>query len=331
MKLILEEFKPYLVEQVIDWVYTKHTTSIELMTNISKMDRSKIRDIFSFNTLNIDEIQRGKDKTEKYLFKLSDGNFIESVVMNYENRISACLSTQVGCKFGCRFCASGKGGFIRNLTVGEIVEQLYHITCRSKRKVKNIVFMGIGEPFDNYDNLIDTIDILTHFKTFNIGKRKITVSTIGIPEKILKLAATRLNVKLAVSLHAPTDALRRKIMSAASKYSISDILDACLKYRERTKKRVTIEYILLKDVNDNDANAYKLAKLIKHSGFYVNLIPYNEIPNCSLKTSERSSGFKKILRDYGITVEIRNSKGDDIEGACGQLRIGKIKQDGSKK
>ena len=301
------------------------------MTNISKMDRSKLRDIFTFNSLNIDEVHVGKDKTEKYLFKLSDGNYIESVVMNYENRISACLSTQVGCKFACRFCASGKGGFVRHLTVGEIVEQLYHIVCRSKRKVKNIVFMGIGEPLDNYDNLIEAIDILTHFKTFNIGKRKITVSTIGITDKILKLAATQLNVKLAVSLHAPTDALRRKIMSAASKYTVDSIIDACIKYRERTKKRVTIEYLLIDGVNDNDANAYKLAKLIKHSGFYVNLIPYNEIPNCSFKTSVRTIAFKNILRDYGITVEIRNSKGDDIEGACGQLRIGKIKDNGSKK
>lgn len=320
-----------MADQIIDWVYQKKITNLDRMSNISKEDRTALNEILYFKTMKVEELKRDRDRSEKFLFKLEDGNYIESVVMNYENRISACLSTQVGCRFKCSFCASGKGGFIRNLTVGEITEQLFHIVCRSNRKVKNIVFMGIGEPLDNYDHVVDSIDILSHFKTFNIGKRKITVSTAGIPEMISKLAATRHNVKLAVSLHAPTDALRKKLMPGASVYSIEELLNACTKYKDRTKKRVTLEYVLIDGVNDNDSNAYKLAKMIAHSGFFVNLIPYNEIPECQFKTSTRVQAFKKILRDYGITVEVRDSKGKDIGGACGQLRIGKMKKDGTKK
>jgi 23S rRNA (adenine2503-C2)-methyltransferase len=321
-----ETGKSYLGEQVLDWIYQKGKTDFGDMTNLAKSEREKLAEEFSIGEITTEEVLSSPDKSHKFLFKLADGNLIESVLMMYDNRYSACLSTQVGCRFRCTFCASGKNGLVRNLSPAEIVEQLFHLTFfNPRRKVKNLVFMGVGEPLENYDNLLEAMDIISHFKTFNIGQRRVVISTVGLPEKIVQLADSGRRYKLAVSLHAPSDNLRTKLMPQAVKYAtVDDLIEVAKYYQEKTRRRITIEYILIDDINDKDAHAYKLGRLLKGTGFLLNLIPYNPISKVKYNPSRRIDKFKQIVSGFGINITVRYSKGKKITGSCGQLRAKKF-------
>ena len=315
--------KKFRSSQVYEWIHAKQAQSFNEMTNLSKALRAKLEDRFGlFNMEAVKILEDEEDGTFKYLFKTLDGNVIESVFMTYEHGYSVCISSQVGCRMGCRFCASTIGGKIRDLTAGEMLEQIYVIQKLQGKRVSHIVVMGTGEPFDNYDNFIRFYEIITDKAGLNISGRNITVSTCGIVDKIRELADREYALTLAISLHAPNDELRKTIMPSANIYSISSILSACDYFFEKTGRRITFEYSLMKGVNDTEKCAQELSKLLERRNCHVNLIPVNPVKERDFKRSrdEDVDRFKKLLEKNRINVTIRRGLGKNIDAACGQLR-----------
>ena len=311
--------------QVFDWLYIKRVTSFDLMTNLKKDLIKYLKENFSMDTIKLVKKQSDVD-VKKYLFELYDGNKIEAVLMNHDYGNSLCVSTEVGCNMGCRFCESGRLKKVRNLFAFELVLQILKVEEDIKERVSHVVLMGIGEPFDNYDNVMKFINIINDPKGINIGIRHITVSTCGIVPKIKEFTKEKTGVNLAISLHAPTDLVRDKIMPINKAYKIGDIMDAVRDYIEKTNRRVTFEYILLKGVNDSEECAIKLVNLLKGVNCYVNLIPYNETSHIEYKTSPKVTinRFYDILKEGNINVTIRREFGSKVSAACGQLRSEQI-------
>ena len=315
--------KPFRAKQLYEWMHKKLAESFDEMTNISAALKEKCRQRYSYTNLKCIRQQESKiDGTKKFLFELSDGNVVESVWMKYKHGNSVCISTQVGCKMGCRFCASTLGGWVRDLKPSEMLEQIYQIQRIMNDRVSNIVLMGTGEPMDNYDAVVRFIRLVSHEKGLNISQRNITVSTCGIVPRIRQFADEGLNVTLALSLHAPNDEKRRELMPIANRYSLEEVLAACRYYFDRTGRRLTFEYSLVGGKNDSEEDARQLAGLLKGLNCHVNLIPVNPIKERNYVQSGQKviEAFKNKLEKYKINVTIRREMGRDIDGACGQLR-----------
>lgn len=332
----LEELKSWMAEngeskfrakQIFEWIYKKSVFSFHEMTNISKASKEKLKNSFYIEIPNIIKKYKSNiDGTEKFLFEYKDGNIIESVVMRYKHGNSICVSTQIGCRMGCKFCASTVEGVVRNLTSGEIVAQILKAQQEIGERISNVVLMGSGEPLDNYDNVVKFIKLINDDNALKIGQRHITLSTCGIVPKIKELADEKLQITLAISLHAPNDEIRKSMMPVANKYNIKELLDAC-KYYSSTNRRITFEYALVNGINDSAKNAEELFNQLKGILCHVNLIPVNEIKENDYKRSRAKNieEFKNILIKYGIETTIRREMGSDINGACGQLRRNYIK------
>lgn len=293
------------------------------MTNISKDIKNKLKDNFYIGVpQTVNKYTSNIDGTQKFLFKYRDGNIIESVIMKYKYGNTICVSTQVGCRMGCKFCASTIGGIVRNLTHGEIAGQILRAQSEINERISNVVLMGSGEPLDNYDNVIKFIKLINSEEGLNIGQRHITLSTCGIVPKIKELADKELQITLAISLHAPSDDIRKTMMPIANKYSLNEIVDACRYYSVKTNRRITFEYALVKGVNDKKEHAKELCNLLKGLLCHVNLIPINEIKENDYKKSNMKDidAFKETLTRCGIETTIRREMGSDINAACGQLR-----------
>lgn len=315
--------KAFRAKQIYQWLHVKHVESFEEMTNISKALIEKLKENAILVTLKKETFQESKiDGTRKYLFCLEDGNVIESVLMRYKHGNSVCISSQVGCRMGCRFCASTLDGLVRNLTPAEMLEQIYQIGKDIGERISNVVVMGTGEPMDNFDNLLKFIELLTDENGLNISQRNLTVSTCGIVPKMRELADANLQITLALSLHASTQEKRLELMPVANKYEIHEVVNACKYYFEKTGRRVTFEYSLVGGVNDRDEDVKQLCALIKGMNCHVNLIPVNPIKERSFVQPDNAVtlGFKNKLEKYGINATIRREMGRDIDGACGQLR-----------
>ena len=315
--------KAFRAKQIYQWLHVKQVSTFDEMTNISKAFIEKLKENAVLTSLKIEEFQESKiDGTRKYLFCLEDGNVIESVLMRYKHGNSVCISSQVGCRMGCRFCASTLDGLVRNLTPAEMLEQIYQIGKDIGERISNVVVMGTGEPMDNYDNLLKFIELLTDENGLNISQRNLTVSTCGIVPKMRELADANLQITLALSLHASTQAKRLELMPVANKYEIHEVVDACRYYFEKTGRRVTFEYSLVGGVNDRDEDVKQLSSLIKGMNCHVNLIPVNPIKERDFVQPDNAvtQAFKNKLEKYGIQVTIRREMGRDIDGACGQLR-----------
>lgn len=315
----------FRASQVFDWLYIKRVTSFDLMTNLKKDLIKYLKENFNMDTLKLVKKQSDID-VKKYLFELYDGNKIEAVLMKHDYGNSLCVSTEVGCNMGCHFCESGRLKKLRNLNAFELVLQILKVEEDIEERISHVVLMGIGEPFDNYDNVMKFINIINDPKGINIGIRHITISTCGIIPKIREFTNEKIGVNLAISLHAPTDLIRDKIMPINKVYKIGDIMDAVRDYIAKTNRRVTFEYILLKDVNDSEKCAKNLAELLKGINCYVNLIPYNETSNIEYKTSPKVTinRFYDILKENNINVTIRREFGSKVSAACGQLRSEQI-------
>lgn len=313
--------KKFRATQVFDWLYIKKINSFDEMTNLKKEVLETLKEDFLINNIKIVKVEEDKD-VSKYLFKLSDGEKIEAVLMNHDYGNSLCISTQVGCNMGCRFCESGRLKKIRNLTTGEMVEQILLVETTKKVRISHVVVMGIGEPFDNYDNLVKFIEIINHPKGLALGSRHITVSTCGIIPKIEEFSKLPYQVNLAISLHGADDKKRTSIMPINKVYKLEDLIKTLKKYIEVTNRRVTFEYILLKDINDTEEDAKTLARLVRGMNCYINLIPYNETSNISYKRSNKEAidRFYDILKEERINVTVRREFGSKISAACGQLR-----------
>ena len=327
LEQLKEEFlklgeKAYRAEQVFKWLYVDGVSSFDDMTNLSKELREKLKQEFSMHNFEILKKQESADGTKKYLFDILDGNAIETVLMEYHHGKSICVSTQVGCKMGCKFCASTGIAFVRSLTAGEIVEQVLAVEQDIGDRISNIVFMGIGEPLDNYDNVIKAIRIINHPKGLNIGARHISVSTSGLVPKIYDLAKENIPCTLSISLHATNNEKRSAMMPVNNLYNIQELIKACKYYIEKTNKRISFEYALAKDNNDNLDDADKLIKLLKGMICHVNLIPINKIEDGKFtkSTNENIIKFRDYLNNKGIVATIRRELGSDIDAACGQLR-----------
>lgn len=332
LKLSEKDLKDYFVmkkqpgfraKQVYSWLHEKLVDSFDDMTNISKDMREMLKEDFYIEHLELVQRLVSKiDGTEKYLFKLWDGNVIESVLMRYKHGNSVCISTQVGCRMGCRFCASTIDGRARDLTSSEMLKEVYTIQNISGERVSNIVLMGSGEPMDNFRNVVDFVKQVSSENDLHISQRNITISTCGLVEKIRELADMKLSITLAISLHASDDKIRRELMPIANKYSIAEILDACRYYFEKTGRRVSFEYSLVASVNDTIEEADSLASLLKGMNCHVNLIPVNPIKERDYKRSDKKAveAFRKHLEKKGINATVRREMGSDIQGACGQLR-----------
>ena len=322
--------KPFRAKQLYQWMHEKLASSYEEMTNLPKGFRGKLKENTSYTSLETVRIlQSGIDGTRKYLFGLGDGNIIESVLMKYKHGNSVCISSQVGCRMGCRFCASTLDGLTRNLTAGEMLDQIYRIQASTGERVSNVVVMGSGEPMDNYENLLRFIRLLSDENGLHISQRNITVSTCGLVPQIKRFADEGLSVTLALSLHAPNDEVRKTLMPIANKYSLSEVLPACREYYEKTGRRLTFEYSLVQGVNDNLEEAKKLTELLKDMHGHVNLIPVNPIKERDYRQSGREAieSFKAYLEKKGINVTVRREMGRDIGGACGQLRKSYLKKE----
>ncbi|WMJ82430.1 23S rRNA (adenine(2503)-C(2))-methyltransferase RlmN [Clostridium sp. MB40-C1] len=313
----------FRAKQIFDWIYKKEVFQFEEMTNISKKTIEKLKNAFYIGIPEVLEVFTSNiDNTKKFLFKYEDGNIIESVVMRYSYGNSICVSTQVGCRMGCKFCASTIEGMVRNLTSGEIISQILKAQSEIGERISNVVLMGSGEPLDNYDNVLKFINLVNSEDTVNIGQRHITLSTCGIVPKIKELADENFQITLAISLHAPNDNIRRNTMPIANKYTIEEIIEACKYYFDKTKRRITFEYALIKGFNDREENARELSFILKKINCHVNLIPINEIKENKYRKSEAHeiNKFKSILTNQGIETTIRREMGSDINAACGQLR-----------
>ena len=316
-------FKKFRAGQIYDWLHKKFVTDFKECTNLSKDLIEKLNENFFISFCTPEQIQTSKtDGTQKYLFKLKDGNFVESVLMKYHHGNSVCISSQVGCRMGCKFCASTLDGLTRSLLPSEMLDEVYRIQALTGERVSNVVVMGTGEPMDNYDNIVRFIRLLTDENGLNISQRNITVSTCGIVENMRRLADEGLTITLALSLHSVTDEKRRTLMPIANKYSIAELMEVCKYYFEKTGRRITFEYSLVRGVNDSRADAEGLIKLAGPLSAHVNLIPVNPIKERSFKETEHGNvlAFKNILEKSRINVTIRREMGRDIDGACGQLR-----------
>lgn len=313
--------KKYRAAQIMDWLYVKRINSFDEMSNLSKNLIEQLKKDFYFDNIDIVKKQEDKD-VSKFLLKLSDSNLVEAVLMNHDYGNSLCISTEVGCNMGCKFCESGRLKKIRNLTASELVLQILRIEKSINDRISHIVLMGIGEPFDNYDNFTKFIEIVNYQKGVNLGSRHITVSTCGIVPKILEFSEFPYQVNLAISLHAPNDKIRDQIMAINKVYKIKPLIDAIKKYISKTNRRVTFEYIMLDNINDSRENAKELSNLLRGINCYVNLIPYNETENIEFKRSskEKILAFYDELKKNNINVTIRKEFGSKIDAACGQLR-----------
>ena len=322
--------KPFRAEQIFTWIYRDRVSSFDDMSNLSLELREKLKENYVLGEFKIVNKLESVDGTKKYLFDVQDGegNLIESVLMQYHHGYTVCVSSQIGCKMGCKFCASTGIPFSRNLESGEIVEQILAIEKDSKIKISNIVFMGIGEPLDNYDNVMEAIAILNNPKGINIGARHISISTSGIVPKIYELADRQMQCTLSISLHASNNKTRSSMMPVNNVYPIEELLKACKYYIEKTNKRISFEYALAKDNNDNLEDAKDLVKLLHGMLAHVNLIPINKIEDgkYTKSTNENIIKFRDYLNDHGIVATIRRELGSDISAACGQLRRQNIKK-----
>ena len=318
---ISHDSKKFHANQLFSWLYEKRISSIFEVTDIKKEMLEQLSIDFSFSKLDLVQVERDIDVC-KYLFELSDGEHIEAVLMKHDYGNSVCISSQVGCNMGCKFCESGRRKKVRNLETWEMVTQLLMIEEDLKARVSHVVVMGIGEPFDNYDNLLRFFQIINHPKGLAIGARHITVSTCGIIPKILEFSHFPLQINLAISLHAPNDKLRNQIMPINRAYPLKELLPALEEYLKRTNRRITFEYIMLAGINDTDECAKELAKLVGHLNCYINLIPYNETNNLEFKRSStvQIMRFYDILKKNRLNVTIRREFGSKISAACGQLR-----------
>lgn len=315
--------KKFRAAQLYSWMHEKLACSYDEMTNISDKLKKVLNENTLYTCLEPVRVQESQiDGTKKYLFRLYDGNLIESVFMRYHHGNSVCISSQVGCKMGCRFCASTLNGCVRNLEPSEMLDQIYRIQGLTGERVSNIVIMGSGEPMDNYDNVVKFLGLINSDKGLNISQRNITVSTCGLVPRIKQLAELKLQITLAISLHAPNDELRKTMMPIAYTYSIEQIMDACRYYLSQTARRISFEYSLVKGVNDSPECARQLIKLVHGMNCHINLIPVNPIKERDYEQSEKNSihNFKEILEKAGVNVTIRREMGRDIDGACGQLR-----------
>ena len=320
MKLLGE--KPFRAQQIFKWVFVDKVKSFDDMTDLSLELRKKLRENYDICNFDIAKKLVSTDGTKKYLFKLSDGNAIETVLMEYHFGKTVCVSSQIGCKMGCKFCASTGIPFIRSLSSGEIVEQIIAIEQDEDCKVSNVVFMAIGEPMDNFDNVLNAINILNNPKGMNIGARHISVSTSGIVPKIYEFADRNMQCTLSISLHSANNETRSSMMPINNAYNIEELMKACRYYIEKTNKRISFEYALAKDNNDNSKAAQELVNLLKGMLCHVNLIPINKIENGKYSKSslENIMKFRDYLNDHGIVATIRRELGSDINAACGQLR-----------
>lgn len=328
----LEELKTFVKElgeaefrakQLFEWMHKSLIDSFDECSNLSKAFREKLKEVTSLTGIEAIEVFESKiDDTKKYLFALEDGNIIESVRMKYEHGNSVCISSQVGCRMGCKFCASTLDGLVRNLSVSEMLDQVYKIQTLLGERVSNIVVMGSGEPMDNYDNIVKFVKIISSDMGLNISQRNITVSTCGIVPKIRELADEGLSITLALSLHAPNDEIRRTIMPVANKYALKDVISACDYYFKKTGRRVSYEYSLVAGINDNIKEAMNLVKLVNGRNIHINLIPVNPIKERDFKQSDKLKikEFKDFLEKKGVNATVRREMGRDIDGACGQLR-----------
>jgi 23S rRNA (adenine2503-C2)-methyltransferase len=337
----LQQLEQWLVEngekkfrgkQIYDWLYKKRATSFEEMSNLSKNLREKLADHFVLTTLKTVVQQTSSDGTMKFLFELHDGYTIETVLMRHDYGNSICVTTQVGCRIGCTFCASTLGGLKRNLEAGEIVAQVVKVQKaldEQGERVSHVVIMGIGEPFDNYDSMLQFLKIINSDEGLNIGARHITVSTSGIIPKIYQFADEKLQINFAISLHAPNTELRSRLMPINRAYKLPDLMEAVKYYIEKTGRRVSFEYGLFGGVNDQVEHAEELAKLVKGLKCHINLIPVNYVPERDYVRTPKEQIFKfeRILKDHGVNVTIRREQGHDIDAACGQLRAKERKEE----
>ncbi|MBD5452575.1 MAG: 23S rRNA (adenine(2503)-C(2))-methyltransferase RlmN [Lachnospiraceae bacterium] len=315
--------KPFRAKQLYEWLHVKLARDYDEMTNIPKSLKEKLSDGYTYTSLNIVEVQTSKiDGTKKYLFALNDGNLVESVWMKYHHGNSVCISSQVGCRMGCRFCASTIGGLERGLLPSEMLDQIYAISRDTKERVSNVVVMGTGEPLDNFDNLLKFIALITDENGLNISQRNITVSTCGIVENMRRLADKNLQITLALSLHGATQEKRRALMPIAEKYDLDEVIAACKDYFEKTGRRITFEYSLVGGVNDTEEDAEDLCRLVSGLNCHINLIPVNPIKERSYVESQKKDvmRFKDKLEKKHINATVRREMGRDIDGACGQLR-----------
>ena len=319
--------KGFRAEQIFKWIYQEKVKSFDEMTNLSLELREKLKQNYTICNYNILKKQESKDGTKKYLFDVLDGNAIETVLMQYHHGKTVCVSSQIGCKMGCKFCASTGIQFVRNLTAGEIVEQILAVEQDINDKISNIVFMGIGEPLDNYDNVIKAIKIMNNPKGLEIGTRHISISTSGLVPRIYDLANEKIQCTLSISLHATTDEKRSSMMPVNNRYNIEELMKACKDYIKITNKRISFEYALAKDNNDNLEDAKRLVDLLKGMLCHVNLIPINKIENgkFSKSTNENILKFRDFLNEHGIVATVRRELGSDIDAACGQLRRKNLK------
>ena len=321
--------KPYRAEQIFKWIYKDKVKEFDEMTNLSIELREKLQQNYTMCNFKILKKQESSDGTKKYLFDVLDENAIETVLMQYHHGKTICVSSQIGCKMGCKFCASTGINFVRNLTAGEIVEQIVAVEQDIGEEISNIVFMGIGEPLDNFDNVIKAIKIMNNPKGLNIGGRHISISTCGVVPKIYELANQKLQCTLSISLHATNNNKRSSMMPINNRYQIEELIKACKDYIKATNKRVSFEYALAKDNNDNLEDAKELVKLLKGMICHVNLIPINKIENgeFSKSTNENIIRFRDYLNEHGIVATIRRELGSDIDAACGQLRRKEMKKE----
>ncbi len=314
--------KPFRGRQLYQWIHKHFACSFEEMANLPKDFRAALEECAVIGGASVAEKQISKDGTGKFLFALSDGNYVESVLMKYKHGNSVCISTQVGCRMGCRFCASTVGGLVRNLQTSEMLAQVYEIQKISGERVSNIILMGIGEPLDNYDNVVKFIRMVSDEHGLNISQRNLTISTCGLTEKIRELAGENLTITLAISLHAPEDGMRMEMMPVAAKYPISEIMDACRYYIEKTGRRITFEYSMVQGKNDSASAAQELCRLLRGMNCHVNLIPLNPVEGRMGQRSDRGriEEFQAVLEKNHVNVTVRREMGRDIDAACGQLR-----------
>ena len=330
--MTIEELSRFLAEmgepkfrakQVFCWLHQKGVLSFDEMSNLPVSLREKLREncyITSFSIVR--KLSSQLDGTVKYLFELPDGEYVETVLMRYEHGNSLCISSQVGCRMGCEFCASTKAGFIRHLTPSEILEQVYAVSRDTGEKISNIVLMGIGEPLDNFDNVMRFLELISHPEGLNLSHRHISLSTCGVVDRIYELADKNLQLTLSISLHATDDETRSSIMPINRRWNIEELLKACRHYTDRTHRRISYEYSLIKGVNDSKEKALRLAKLLKGTLCHVNLIPVNYVEEAGFEKSSKEAvyAFQKTLNDKGINATVRRTLGADINAACGQLR-----------
>ena len=322
----------FRAKQIFHWLHQKLVTEFSAMTDQPKALLAKLEEGYTIAAPAIVRRQQSKDGTVKYLFALADGNCIETVIMRYHYGVTACVSSQVGCRMGCRFCASTQAGRVRNLEAGEIAGQIYAAQKDIGERISHIVLMGIGEPLDNFDNVMDFLSIISSPDGVNIGMRNISLSTCGIVPMIDKLAEKKLQLTLSISLHAPNDAMRSQMMPVNDAYPVAQLIAACRRYQQTTGRRVSFEYSMVRGVNDSPATAKELAALIRGMGAHVNLIPINPVDGSpySATDAENVKRFQSLLTDLGVNATVRRRLGSDISAACGQLRREEAAREGRK-